>query len=42
MTLLASASGVAYAHGGNQLFTDLLFEARAGDRIAGRVEDPVA
>ncbi len=34
MTLLIQAAGIAHAHGGNQLFEDLLFEVRAGDRIA--------
>lgn len=34
MTLLIQASGIAHAHGGNQLFEDLLFEIRLGDRIA--------
>jgi ATP-binding cassette subfamily F protein 3 len=34
MTLLIQASGIAHAHGGNQLFEDLLFEVRQGDRIA--------
>ena len=34
MTLMIQAAGIAHAHGGNQLFEDLLFEVRAGDRIA--------
>lgn len=34
MTLLIQAAGVAHAHGGNDLFEDLLFEIRLGDRIA--------
>lgn len=34
MTLLIQASGIAHAHGGNQIFEDLLFEIRLGDRIA--------
>lgn len=34
MTLLIQASGISHAHGGNQLFEDLLFEIRLGDRIA--------
>jgi len=34
MTLLIQAAGVAHAHGGNELFEDLLFEIRLGDRIA--------
>ena len=34
MTLLIQAAGIAHAHGGNQLFEDLLFEVRSGDRIA--------
>ncbi|MCA9861005.1 MAG: sugar ABC transporter ATP-binding protein, partial [Thermomicrobiales bacterium] len=32
--LLIQAAGIAHAHGGNQLFEDLLFEVRSGDRIA--------
>jgi ATP-binding cassette, subfamily F, member 3 len=34
MTLLIQAAGIAHAHGGNELFEDLLFEVRLGDRIA--------
>jgi ATP-binding cassette subfamily F protein 3 len=34
MTLLIQAAGIAHAHGGNELFEDLLFEIRLGDRIA--------
>ena len=34
MTLLIQAAGIAHAHGGNDLFEDLLFEIRLGDRIA--------
>lgn len=34
MTLLIQASAVAFAHGGNDVFTDLTFEIREGDRIA--------
>jgi ATPase subunit of ABC transporter with duplicated ATPase domains len=34
VTLLIQAAGIAHAHGGNQLFEDLLFEVRQGDRIA--------
>lgn len=34
MTLLVQASGVAYAHGGNQIFEDVHFEIRDGDRLA--------
>ena len=34
MVLLMQASHVAYAHGGNQIFTDVTFELKTGDRIA--------
>lgn len=34
MALLMQASHVAYAHGGNQIFTDVTFELKSGDRIA--------
>lgn len=34
MTLLIQASGVAYAHGGNQIFENVHFEVREGDRLA--------
>lgn len=34
MAILIQASHVAYAHGGNQIFTDLTFELKDGDRIA--------
>lgn len=34
MTLLIQAANVAYAHGGNQIFTDLSFEIHEGDRLA--------
>ncbi|MDQ4044484.1 MAG: ATP-binding cassette domain-containing protein [Chloroflexota bacterium] len=34
MTLLVQASNVAYAHGGNQIFEDVNFEVRDGDRLA--------
>lgn len=34
MTLLIQASHLAFAHGGNDVFTDLTFEIREGDRIA--------
>lgn len=34
MTILVQASGVAYAHGGNQIFDDVNFEVRDGDRLA--------
>jgi ATP-binding cassette subfamily F protein 3 len=34
LTLMIQAAGIAHAHGGNQLFEDLLFEVRTGDRIA--------
>ncbi len=34
MAILIQASHVAYAHGGNQIFTDLTFELKDGDRVA--------
>jgi ATP-binding cassette subfamily F protein 3 len=34
MALLIQASHVAYAYGGNQIFTDVTFELKTGDRIA--------
>ncbi len=34
MTLLIQASHLAFAHGGNDLFADITFEIREGDRIA--------
>ena len=34
MTLLVQAAGIRHAHGGNQIFTDLSFEIREGDRLA--------
>lgn len=34
MAILIQASHVAYAHGGNQIFTDVAFELKDGDRIA--------
>jgi electron transfer flavoprotein alpha subunit len=34
MALLMQASHVAYAHGGNQIFTEVSFELKTGDRIA--------
>jgi ATP-binding cassette subfamily F protein 3 len=34
MALLMQASHVAYAHGGNQIFTDVTFELKTGERIA--------
>ncbi|HYJ13688.1 MAG TPA: ABC-F family ATP-binding cassette domain-containing protein [Thermomicrobiales bacterium] len=34
MALLMQASHVGYAHGGNQIFTDVTFELKTGDRIA--------
>ena len=34
MTLLVQAAGIRHAHGGNQIFTDLTFEIREGDRLA--------
>ncbi len=34
MAVLIQASHVAYAHGGNQIFADVTFELKTGDRIA--------
>jgi ATP-binding cassette subfamily F protein 3 len=34
MAILIQASHVAYAHGGNQIFTDVTFELKDGERIA--------
>lgn len=34
MTLLVQAAGIRHAHGGNQIFIDLTFEIREGDRLA--------
>lgn len=34
MTLLLQANGISYAHGGRQIFEDLSFELKAGDRVA--------
>ena len=34
MTLLIQAANVGYAHGGRQVFTDVSFEIREGDRLA--------
>jgi len=34
MTILVQASHVAYAHGGNQIFEDVTFELKRGDRVA--------
>lgn len=34
MAILIQASHVAFAHGGNQVFTDVTFELKDGDRIA--------
>jgi len=34
MAILIQASHVAYAHGGNQIFSDVTFELKDGDRIA--------
>lgn len=34
MAILIQASHVSYAHGGNQVFDDLTFELKEGDRIA--------
>jgi len=34
MTLLAQAANIRHAHGGNQIFEDVSFEVRQGDRVA--------
>src|SRR5215210_6724590 len=34
MTLLIQAASIRHAHGGNQIFEDLSFEVREGDRVA--------
>ena len=34
MTLLIQAAHISFAHGGNQIFDDVSFELKAGDRIA--------
>ena len=34
MTLLIQVANIAYAHGGNQIFEDLSFSLRKGDRLA--------
>lgn len=34
MTLLIQAAGIAYAHGGNQIFDGLSFTIKSGDRLA--------
>src|SRR5206468_6596110 len=34
MTLLVQAAGIRHAHGGNQIFDDVSFEIREGDRLA--------
>ncbi len=34
MTLLIQAANIRYAHGGNQIFEDVSFEIREGDRLA--------
>lgn len=34
MTLLIQAAHISYAHGGNQIFDDVSFELKEGDRIA--------
>lgn len=34
MTLLLQATGVSHAHGGNQIFSNVSFEVRRGDRLA--------
>ena len=34
MSILLQASDVSYAHGGNQIFTDISFELKEGDRAA--------
>ena len=34
MSILIQAASVAYAHGGNQIFTDVNFELQEGERVA--------
>jgi ATPase subunit of ABC transporter with duplicated ATPase domains len=34
MTLLVQAANVRHAHGGNQIFEDVSFEVKTGDRVA--------
>ena len=34
MSILIQAASVSFAYGGNQLFTDLAFELKEGERIA--------
>src|SRR3954447_21404181 len=34
MTLLIQAANIRHAHGGNQIFEDVSFEIKAGDRLA--------
>src|SRR5919199_1369797 len=34
MTLLIQAASIRHAHGGNQIFQDVAFEVREGDRVA--------
>lgn len=34
MTLLIQAANIEYAHGGNQIFEDMSFSIRKGDRLA--------
>src|SRR5919199_1708542 len=34
MTLLIQAASIRHAHGGNQIFEDVGFEVREGDRVA--------
>src|SRR5688572_30454218 len=34
MTLLIQAASIRHAHGGNQIFEDVSFEIREGDRVA--------
>jgi len=34
MTILLQANGIGYAHGGHQIFEDVSFELKAGDRFA--------
>ena len=34
MSILIQAASVAYAHGGNRIFSDVNFELQEGDRVA--------
>ena len=42
MAILIQASHVAFAHGGNQIFTDVTFELKDGDRIVASNQTPAS